>query len=405
MLYKCEKTSGFDRATAKHLVPAANETSGVCQWTITPDFHYGENNQAIEAPTQWRQIGSDKWMLAYINYFGNGYGYKICGMDEHGLNVGAPAMINGSVAAQHGSILKISSEEYDYLKLWERVKTLLPDAESYYKACKHDAIADAILKAQNALSNSTTFDENVKEMNAAYDALVKCKDIYMEYIKNMGEAGKAVDMTALLVNPDFRDGAKGWNVSTNFTQANGAVAEYWNTSFDFSQTIENMPKGEYEVSVQSFYRNGSVSDAVSAHVNGTEKSCAVLYANDSEEPIMSIYDESVTQYGLSPYTYPDNVTTANEAFNKFGLYTNALRLSHNTTGPITIGIRKMEHVASDWCCFDNFTLKYLGEPSSVNGNIKANVQKHKLYTLDGCEVQNKGMHGKVYIKDGQKIIE
>lgn len=79
-----------------------------------------------------------------------------------------------------------------------------------------------------------------------------------------------------------------------------------------------MPKGEYEVSVQSFYRNGSVSDAVSAHVNGTEKSCAVLYANDSEEPIMSIYDESVTQYGLSPYTYPDNVTTANEAFNKFG---------------------------------------------------------------------------------------
>lgn len=405
MLYKCEKTSGFDRATATHLVPAANETSGVCQWTITPDFHYGENNQAIEAPTQWRKIGSDKWMLAYINYSGNGYGYKICGMDEHGLNVGAPAMINGSVAAQHGSILKISSEEYDYLKLWERVKTLLPDAESYYKACKHDAIADAILKAQNALSNSTTFDENVKEMNAAYDALIKCKDIYMEYIKNMGEAGKAVDMTALLVNPDFRDGAKGWNVSTNFTQANGAVAEYWNTSFDFSQTIENMPKGEYEVSVQSFYRNGSVSDAVSAHVNGTEKSCAVLYANDSEEPIMSIYDESVTQYGLSPYTYPDNVATANEAFNKFGLYTSALRLSHNTTGPITIGIRKMEHVASDWCCFDNFTLKYLGEPSSVNGNIKANVQKHKLYTLDGCEVRNKGMHGKVYIKDGQKIIE
>ena len=77
MLFKCEKTGGFDRATATHLIPNAMETEGTCQWTVTEGFHFSDNNQAIEAPTQWRRIGSNKWTLAYINYSGNGYGYRI----------------------------------------------------------------------------------------------------------------------------------------------------------------------------------------------------------------------------------------------------------------------------------------------------------------------------------------
>ncbi|NPD91060.1 alpha-L-arabinofuranosidase C-terminal domain-containing protein [Xylanibacter muris] len=405
MIYKCEKTTGFDRATADHLIPNANETKGTCQWTVTPNFHFGDNNQAIEAPTQWRRIGSDKWTLAYINYSGNGYGYKMCSMDEHGLNIGSPSIINGNVDAQHGSILKITTEEYDYLKTWEKVKMLLPKVESYYKACKVEAIGDAIAKAEKALNTTTTFAQNVKAMEAAYAALLGCEDIYLEYIKQMGEAGAAVDMTALIVNPDFREGARGWSTSVNFTQANGYVAEFWNTAFDFYQIIENMPKGEYELGVQSFYRYGSISDAVNAHNNGTERLNAVLYANGAEVPVMSIYDESVTQYTHSPYTYPDNVTVANEAFNDYGLYTNTVKLTLDEAGQIKLGIRKKEHISSDWCCFDNFTLKYLGNPDAINKISQGNGRSKKKYNLEGQEVKGRKSYKDIYIVNGKKIIE
>lgn len=404
MIYKCEKTTGFDRATADHLIPAASETTGTCQWKVTPNFHYGENNQAIEAPTQWRRIGSDKWTMAYINYSGGGYGYKMCSMDEHGLNVGAPSVITGNVAAQHGSILKITAEEYSYLKTWEKVKTLLPTAEAYYKACKVEAIAKAIAKANDALNTTTTFAQNVKAMQEAFEALQGCEEIYLEYIRQMGDAGMAVDMTPLMANPDFREGSKGWTSSVNFTQANGYVAEFWNTAFDFYQTLENMPKGEYELGVQSFYRYGSISDAVAAHNNGTERLGAVFYANEAETPVMSIYDGSVTQYTQTPYTYPDNVTVANEAFNEYGLYKNTIKLTLNENGPIKIGIRKNEHVASDWCCFDNFTLKYLGSNSSV-GKISRKDSAKKKFNLEGLEVKGKGRNKEIHIVDGKKIIE
>ena len=106
MVYKCESANGLNRATAPHLVPADDDaTTGTTVWTITDGFHVSDNNQSIEAPTQWREIGQTKWKLSFINYSGGGYGYKTLGLDEHGLHPSAPVRIAGSNNAQHGCIL------------------------------------------------------------------------------------------------------------------------------------------------------------------------------------------------------------------------------------------------------------------------------------------------------------
>ena len=405
MIYKCEKTSGFDRATATHLIPRAGETTGTCQWTITPDFHVGDNNQAVEAPTQWRLIGSDKWKLAYINYSGAGYGYKMRDMDEHGLNVSEPALISGSVAAQHGCILKITSAEYDYLRTWEQVKTLLPTVESYYKACKSETIGKALETAYNALNNSTTFAENAKAMNDALVALSGCESIYKDFITEMAEAGKSVDMTALMVNPDFSKGSEGWTTSGNFTQANGYVAEYWNTWFSFYQTVENLPEGEYEVGVQSFYRYGTIDNALNAVADGTEQLNAVFFANGESVSVMSLYDESADRYGVSPYTYPDNVQAANEAFNTYGYYKLTLKVKLAEPGNIKIGIENNNSVYSDWCCFDNFTLKYLGNATGIDGVKEEMKGSGKTYTLGGMEIKDNAQTKGIRIRNGKKELK
>ncbi|MBM6992494.1 MAG: alpha-N-arabinofuranosidase 1 [Prevotella sp.] len=404
MVYKSEQGAGFYRATATHLVPTATETSDTRQWSQTADFHVNENNQSIEAPTQWRLIGSNRWKLAYINYSGSGYGYKMRDMDEHGLNVGSPVGINGNVAAQHGSILKITMDEYNYLKTWEQVKTMLPTVEGYYKASQNETIGQAIEKANQALTTSTTFAENVTAMSEALTAMQGCKAIYDAFIQDLARQGRAADLTPLLQNPYFSEGGTGWEKSPSFTQANGQVAEFWNTTFDMHQTLDNLPKGDYELTVQSFYRNGDITPAVTSHNDGTEQLNAMFYANEVETPVMSLYDNSVTQYSITPYTFPNNVTVANQAFNTEGLYTNTLKLTLPAAGRITLGIRKTVGVQGDWCCFDNFTLKYLGDPTGISVFPVTKTVPDAIYNLKGQRMGNGKLPHGIYIKNGKKTV-
>lgn len=405
MLYKSEQGSGFYRATATHLVPRSGETTGTCQWTQTAGFHVNENNQAIEAPTQWRPIGSTRWKLAYINY-GGGYGYKMRDMDEHGLNVGSPTRISGNVAAQHGSILKITAEEYDYLKTWEQVKTLLPAVEGYYRASQEAALGDIVEQATATLDASAgTLAQNIEAMNAALTALQGAKSLYEAYLQRLAGEGKAADLTPLVQNADFSAGRTGWATWPSFTQANGQVAEFWNTPFIMSQTLDNMPKGDYEVTVQAFYRQGDIAPAVTAHDDGSEQLLAVLFANDAETPVMSLYDDAVTQYGISPYTFPDNVSQANRAFNGFGLYRNTLRLTLPEAGSITLGLRKTQEYVRDWCCFDNFTLRYLGQSTGVSVLPAARTDSSTaVYNLSGQRMAAGRLPHGVYIQNGRKTV-
>lgn len=405
MVYKCESANGLNRATAPHLVPADDDaTTGTTVWTITDGFHVSDNNQSIEAPTQWREIGQTKWKLSFINYSGGGYGYKTLGLDEHGLQPSAPVRIAGSNNAQHGCILKLTQPEYDYLLSWDSVKTLLPTVEAIYKSTANTAVRVVIDRANEALTLSTTFEENAARMTAAAKALSKVAGEVANFLRDEANQGHAMDLTPLIANADFSKGSAAWEVNTLFTQANGQVAEFYNKNFDFHQTITNLPAGDYEIGVQSFFRNGNKEVAYAAHADGSESLDAVFYANDVEEPVMSLYNDSSSRYTFSPYTYPDNVSQANEAFNTYGLYNNTIKFTLAKAGDITLGIRKESWTASDWCCFDNFTLRYLGQATGIRNVRDIRSIDSRAYTLTGRPVDLKtGGHG-VYIQDGKKIV-
>ena len=396
MLFKCESTNGFDRATAKTLVPEAG-AKGTTVWTVTPDFHVGENNQAIEGMSMWRPIGDLRWRLAYINYSG-GYAYRMRYMDEHCMSVDPAGFnISGNLKAQHGCVLKLTQQEYDLLKNWEQVVQLLPAVKAFNALKPSAQHAEAIRKAEEALAQTTTFEANAKAMADALQALQACptdlRQIALEEAVKNGHG----DLTSLVVNADFADGRNGWSSNTDFTAANGQVAEFWNKNFDFWQTIEGLPAGVYEVGVQAFYRNGGTA-AYNDYAAGTEHLNAMLYANGETVPVVSLFGEDGFTY--SPYTFPDNVTQANAAFSG-NLYHNVLRVTV-TDGVLTLGIRKTTLVNSDWCCFDNFTLQYLGEGSGVKDVKRVQTATGRWYNLKGQQVS--GAKSGVYIKDGKKIM-
>lgn len=399
MTYKWEGKFHLYQATARQLVPT-DVTTGTCQWTVNPNFDIYEDGLGIEAPSVFRPIGSKSWRIAWMRYGGT-KAYRIADLDKHCENPTNATTLQGDVEPQHGSFLKLTETEFNYLKTWEAVKTLLPTAQVYFKASQSDSIGQAITLAEAALSESGSFAEEVEAMNRALNALQTVTENYKTYLLLEAEKGHAVDMTLFLVNPQFTDGSSGWTTSSAFTQADGNVAEFWNTSFNFYQVLTDLPNGEYEVGVQSFYRAGTIDNAYAAHTAGTEKLYAQLYANADTVSIVSLYSSDA--YTYDPYTYPDNVTEANTAFNTDGQYHNTVKVTLKD-GTLKLGICSTGFINSHWCCFDNFTLNYLGNTSGIiQVNLPHPKDTESIYDLQGRHILGTPVHG-VYIKGGKKIL-
>ena len=222
----------------------------------------------------------------------------------------------------------------------------------------------------------------------------------------IGDA-KDVDITALLVNPNFANGGNGWE-GTVFTAAPGTVAEHYNKIFDTYQILPNMPAGIYRLSWQGFYRNGNIANGYLRHTFGTEGT-AEVYANSQSTNLLSIYDASVP-YTYEPYTYPDNVSTANNAF-QAGYYKQTMEFKLEETSDLRIGLRNFTPTVFDWACVDNFSLIYLtdnatginemnnGQPAMYNG----------VYDLQGRQILNGPMSNVqlrkgIYIINGKKVV-
>lgn len=402
MIFKSEYASGTGahslyRATAKTLVPSGDKTTGVCQWEIDPDFRVSESGQSIEAPSLFRPLGSKTWKLAYQKYSG-GYAYRLLDLDEHCQQTGASyTTMQGDVAPQHGSFLALTEKEYTHLQTWEKVVGLLAEAKALNASMPLEILTAAIAKGEKAIGESGSFDEEYAAMQDAYNDLHKAYNEYNEELRNKAYAGELANITFLLTNPDFSDGSTGWS-GTSFTAANGYVAEQYNKTFDFYQTLTGLPNGKYKVEVQSFYRAGSIATAYNAHTAGTEKINAMFYANDVETPVKSLFDSE--RYTYSPYTFPDNVATANTAFNNDDQYHNELEVTV-TDGTLKIGIKSATRINADWCCFDNFKLTYLDAGTNAIRSVKAELAAGQIYSLQGTRLAEAPEKG-IYIQDGQK---
>lgn len=391
MVFKREGDRALSMATADHLVPTADDGTDACQWQLVDGFGIDEPGQSIEAPSQFRMIGQKRWRLGYEKYSG-GYNYRIMDLDEHGHNPANRKDMRGSVAPQHGSFVKLTAREYTYLENWETLVGKLKELRAIYATTGDEISRAAIDKADDALNNGRpTFDENEAAMAEALEAVEKAladSGNIAEALLDNARGGQPTNLTLLIQNADFSKNGNGWTSSPAFTAANGKVAEHFNHSFDFYQTIANLPAGNYELGVQAFYRYGSINNATAAHQDGSESLNAFLYASagaQTMQPVRSLYDEDA--YTLEPYNYPDNVAMANEAFNDKGLYKNTCRFTLANDTDVNIGIRKDESVAADWCCFDNFTLNYLGRTDAIAAVGESRAKAAKRYDLGGREAK------------------
>lgn len=220
--------------------------------------------------------------------------------------------------------------------------------------------------------------------------------------------GQNVDITSLLVNPDFADGTTGWE-GTLFSAAPGTVAEHYYQLFDTYQMLPLMPAGYYVLQWQGFYRHGNINNAWLRHNDGTEHLAEVYAARSlaagcedlAAVSMLSLYDASAP-FTREPYTYPDNVATAADAF-AAGHYVQSLQFRLTETADLRLGLRNFTPTVYDWACVDNFRLVYVGQDLSGIHEVQPSASlRQGFYDLSGRKV--KAPAKGIYINQGKKII-
>lgn len=237
-----------------------------------------------------------------------------------------------------------------------------------------------------------------------------------------------IDMTKVLVNTTFDEGVSGWNGTTaGYDAEKGALGEFYNTNFDFYQTVSGLPEGTYQLAVQGFYRAG-YADYDYQKRDSLEFSHAFLYAQSIGEetvtsskqlmrlneilnmpeyvnasiPVASLdelpadyqvaYTDTIAEGQYIIHVVPDRINTANDAFAEGMFADNVVTVKLAEGAKLRVGLKKETLIGNDWTIFDNFTLTYFGKNSAkvadgdISGvqdiNLNDNV-KFEYFTIDG----------------------
>ena len=147
--------------------------------------------------------------------------------------------------------------------------------------------------------------------------------------------------------------------------------ESWNAdSFNFYQTLQNLPAGLYKVSVSGFWREGSGDNQANIVNNGgTLNHNAYLYAGDQKvmlENIASCPDfvPGIATQASVAGKFPNWPAEVFEYF-ETGAFKNTVEATVGADGKLTIGVAIDQKLTyGDWVVIDNFRLTYLGGAST-----------------------------------------
>ena len=229
------------------------------------------------------------------------------------------------------------------------------------------------------------------------------------------------DLTFMVMNPGM-DQLTGW---TGKPALNHSSGEFYQATFDFNQTVSNLPVGSYQLRVQAFQRPGSAETAYQAHMSGDDKVTTEVYLGDrsckvkqavaeARETPIGVGNESMLPSNPAKYI-PNDMLSASEYFAN-GLYENNVSARVETeNSSLKLGIRCTFSDNMYWSIFDNFRLYYFGNMpfDEVMPVKKIQMQTQsvsdRVFTIDGRAIN---MHGKgveslphgVYIIGGKKVV-
>ena len=270
----------------------------------------------------------------------------------------------------------------------------------------------------NTLSNLSTrlaVATNTTELSAIITEANQATSTFLQSVSVIDPA-KPFDLTYMLINPTLDTNTDGWSVAAT---VNYGCAEFYEKTFDFNQTLKQMPAGTYQFCAQGFQRPGTTATAYSNFAAGSNKVNAVIYAGSKNIKISHICDTMLTskigkgtEVAATTGKYvPNNMQAASAYFQK-GLYDNSVFGTVASNGAsLKVGIKSTSMPTSYWCIFDNFRLWFYGKMSAETvtaiQTVPSSVSRHRnaVYTLDGRRLSHDAtLRPGLYIVNGRKVL-
>lgn len=272
-------------------------------------------------------------------------------------------------------------------------------------------------KATTSVSELSSLLQQAREAGMAFLCNVSASDVSQPF-----------DLTFMLQNPDFaNDATSGWT-SSKTPGYGGGAAEFYETTFDFSQTLTGMPSGIYQLRANAFQRPGESAAVFTQYKNGKPNVSTVLYIGTTTETVKHICDDRqpnalYTGDGadkkLSDGTYVPITMNGAAAYFAKGLYDSSVTAEQTTANAsMKMGIRGTKTASYYWSIFDNFRLLFFGQNRSLLGvEQPAIVQRQQdestvVYDLQGrriqrstFNIQHSTLRKGLYIVDGKKVIK
>ena len=230
-------------------------------------------------------------------------------------------------------------------------------------------------------------------LNLDDDALATEIDFVNQMLANAIAGGitAGTEVTRLLVNPAFIDGFEGWE-----TESNGiAFGHGGNTdmhilrglgvgTFNFYQSLAEMPNGIYMMTLNALFRTGSSSGNNEHYYN--KFYAGQLYLNNTYNYVMSPSEDVIPEEDAEPGVnclgeegdvlyddgdivgfVPSGMTGCPVAFGA-GRYMNFCA-TEITDGNLTVGVRSLGTPESDWLPFGNLHIYYLGTAEEADEKL------------------------------------
>lgn len=436
-----------------------------------------QDGSGYEASSVFRRINDDVWNVGNVNY-GSNVGFHFHTADAMLRNLQSAPALSGRLSPQHGSFVYVTETEYKLLQAWSDLKALIADAEALNAQVGSEELAALAAKAKADITTdrgaatdldvlSATLQDDVEVLGARLryeealhaarkalfagtegaggvdlalnegrlaDALAIAQDVsgsevpgewetaavalresLSSFYRTLCAKGRKVD----IVNGTFSDGTTGWALSGTAGTANG-VAEFFalravDYSVNLQQTVQVADPGYYLLKCQAFERNGENDHSGRDCREGVEKINYVMFAGTDSVPVRSLYElpynGSNSWYGFANGMLSASVLFGADAEN----YANYL-LVYADGGRLTFGLHRPVSTvhSSDWCCFDNFELYYMGAGSSVaEADAVRSVACQPIYDLAGVCCGQTGRDGSlpqslrrgVYVVNRQKVVK
>lgn len=276
--------------------------------------------------------------------------------------------------------------------------------------------------ADNTLNTQLTSIETQGNATNSVSELAKlvedARQTGMTFLSNVSatDINQPFNLTFMLQNPDFvSDAASGWT-SAKAPGYGGGAAEFYETTFDFYQTLSNMPSGVYQLRAYAFQRPGETNAVYTQYAAGNRNISTELYIGSTAEQVKHICDDSQpsalytgdgADMRLANGTYVPNTMNGTSRYFAKGLYDSSVTAEQETPNAnLRVGIRSKKSASYYWSIFDHFRLFFFGQnktPLGINDIVTEQRTDYVIYDLSGRRVSPDRLSKGLYIINGKKV--